>query len=246
MLLNLVPPHKLHLSQRVTTMDQTEQGVMIQTSDGRTHEGEILVGADGAYSSVRQKMYERLEKIGELPISDAKPLPFRYIGLVGQTTPQNLADFPELAREDSPFNCIVGDDKHSMHPVAGLGAVNAMQDAVTLANWLNELPAGSSLQEGEKSVKEYRDERYPFASKAFRQSEGTSTLLAQNFFRRITRFELSYLPKSIIAHAAVLRIENRPQVAFLPPVSDRDTTRPLPQRSLFMTRQIMLERAKAL
>ncbi|KAG0033614.1 hypothetical protein BGZ81_007872 [Podila clonocystis] len=31
-----------------------------------------------------------------------------------------------------------------------------------------------------------------------------------NFFGRFTRFVLSYLPKSIIAHAAVQGIENRP------------------------------------
>lgn len=66
-----------------------------------------------------------------------------------------------------------------MHPIAGLGAVNAMQDAVTLANWLNILPSGSSLQEVENCFKEYRDERFPLALKAFRQSEGTSALLAQ-------------------------------------------------------------------
>lgn len=114
MLLNLVPPHKLHLGKRVTAMEQTEEGVMIQTSDGQIYEGEILVGADGAYSSIRQNLYERLDKIGKLPISDAKPLPFRYIGLVGQTTPQNPKDFPELKREDSPFKCIIGDHKHSV------------------------------------------------------------------------------------------------------------------------------------
>ncbi|KAF9201056.1 hypothetical protein BGZ59_002933, partial [Podila verticillata] len=71
----------------VTAMEQTRQGVMVRTSDGMIHEGEILVGDDGAYSTVRQNIYEKLDKIGQLPISDAKPLPFRYIGLVGRTTP---------------------------------------------------------------------------------------------------------------------------------------------------------------
>ncbi|KAI9236557.1 MAG: hypothetical protein BYD32DRAFT_18964 [Podila humilis] len=141
---------------------------------------------------------------------------------------------------------LIGDACHKMHPVAGLCAVNAMQDAVTLANWLNVLPSGSSLQEVEMCFKEYRDERFPLALKAYRQSEGTSTLLAQNLFGRVIRFILSYLPIFIIAQASVLGIENRPQVAFLPPVTDRGTTKPILQRSLFMTKQIMLERTKAL
>ncbi|KAF9203844.1 hypothetical protein BGZ59_001405, partial [Podila verticillata] len=334
----------------VTAMEQTKKGVMVRTSDGMIHEGEILVGDDGAYSTIHQNIYEKLDKIGQLPISDAKPLPFRYIGLVGRTTPQNPKDFPELEREDSPFMCIIGDHKHSaaifttqsnaiawiavkfldtegtrekynshnsdwgpasveemckavynfaipggnglqvlgnlndkspklliskimmeeklfhtwyhqrtvligdgeclrnklMHPVAGLCAMNAMQDAVTLANWLNVLPSGSSLQEVEMCFKEYRDERFPLALKAYRQSEGTSTLLAQNLFGRVIRFILSYLPIFIIAQASVLGIENRPQVAFLPPVTGRSTIKPIPQRSLFMAKQIMLERAKAL
>ncbi|KAG0337912.1 hypothetical protein BG000_004807 [Podila horticola] len=127
---------------------------------------------------------------------------------------------------------LIGDACHKMHPIAGLGAVNAMQDAVTLANWLNILPAGPSLQEVESASKRCLTKRPD-------PCHQDTTLLNCSPVS-------CYLPKSIIARAAVLGIENRPQVAFLPLVSDRGTIRPLPQRRLFKTKQIMFERAKAL
>ncbi|KAG0033618.1 hypothetical protein BGZ81_007876 [Podila clonocystis] len=113
MLLRLIPTERVHFGQRVISMTQDENGVTIHTSDGQTHEGDILVGADGAYSGVRQSLYDKLSKDGKLPTSDGEDLPFKYISLVAQTHPLDPEEFPELKREDSPFQCTVGDDKYS-------------------------------------------------------------------------------------------------------------------------------------
>lgn len=113
-LLRLIPTKKVHFGQRVLSMTQDESGVTIHTSDNLIHKGDILVGADGAYSGVRQSLYQTLKKDGKLPLSDSEHLSFKYVSLVAQTEPLDPEEFPELKREDSPFQCTVGDNKYSV------------------------------------------------------------------------------------------------------------------------------------
>ncbi|KAF9388183.1 hypothetical protein CPB97_001483 [Podila verticillata] len=113
MLLRLIPAKRLHFGKKILSTLSGENGVMIRTSDGNTYEGDILVGADGAYSSVRQSLYEKLKKDDNLPKSDSEDLPFKYVSLVGQTLPLDPEEFPELKREDSPFQCTVGENRCS-------------------------------------------------------------------------------------------------------------------------------------
>ncbi|KAF9334060.1 hypothetical protein BG006_002772 [Podila minutissima] len=94
------------------SISQGANGVMIRTSDNCTYEGDILVGADGAYSAVRQSMYQELHKEGKLPSEDNMPLPYKHVALVGQTLPLSREDFPELLRDDSPFECVVGENNY--------------------------------------------------------------------------------------------------------------------------------------
>ncbi|KAG9064186.1 hypothetical protein KI688_003374 [Linnemannia hyalina] len=96
LLLKQIPTEKIHFSKRVLTISEKEERVKIHTADKCTYEGDILVGADGAYSAVRQRMYEALRQEGRLPKSDQEDLPFHSTCLVGQTTPVDFADFPEF------------------------------------------------------------------------------------------------------------------------------------------------------
>ncbi|KAF9346620.1 hypothetical protein BGX26_001862, partial [Mortierella sp. AD094] len=86
-LLSLVPPERIHLNKRVLSHVETGVGIIIRTSDNMTHEGNILVGADGTYSAVRQSLYEHMDKNGLLPSSDGEPFKCSTICLVGQTRP---------------------------------------------------------------------------------------------------------------------------------------------------------------
>lgn len=72
------------------------------------YEGDILVGADGAYSGVRQGLYKMLKKEGRLPSSDDVPLPYNTISLVGQTHPLDPEEFPELKEPTCIFNNMNG------------------------------------------------------------------------------------------------------------------------------------------
>ncbi|KAG0350654.1 hypothetical protein BGX24_008035, partial [Mortierella sp. AD032] len=73
--------------------------------------GDIVVGADGAYSAVRQRMYEQLKAKGELPKSDQEDLPFCCTSLVGQTKVLDAEDFPVVAESLSHYNTIHGKSK---------------------------------------------------------------------------------------------------------------------------------------
>ncbi|KAG0217354.1 hypothetical protein BGX33_010767 [Mortierella sp. NVP41] len=109
LVLKLVPPHKILFSKRVLTIGEEDGKVMIQTADNCAYEGDVLVGADGAYSAVRQRLYERLKKEDKLPKSDQQNLPFHSTCLVGQTKVLDPADFPEF-QHPSLFNTL-GKDK---------------------------------------------------------------------------------------------------------------------------------------
>ncbi|KAG9064168.1 hypothetical protein KI688_003356 [Linnemannia hyalina] len=110
LLLKQIPPHKIHFSKRVLSIVENDEKVTIQTADNGLYEGDIVVGADGAYSAVRQRMYETLKQEGKLPKSDQEELPFHCTCLVGQTTVVDLDDFPEVKNDMSPFYNTMGED----------------------------------------------------------------------------------------------------------------------------------------
>ncbi|CAO3568032.1 unnamed protein product [Mortierella alpina] len=64
LLYNQIPPHKLRTSKRIVSLLQDHEGVMIRAADCTSYHGDILVGADGASSSVRQELNKSLEKKG--------------------------------------------------------------------------------------------------------------------------------------------------------------------------------------
>ncbi|KAG9063199.1 hypothetical protein KI688_004800 [Linnemannia hyalina] len=111
LILRQIPTEHFHMNKKVLTMEQGGNGVLVRFSDGTEAEGDILVGADGAYSAVRQNLYEKLKKENKLPATDALPLPFSTVCIVGQTRPLTPEQFPNLEREDSVFSRVMGTDK---------------------------------------------------------------------------------------------------------------------------------------
>lgn len=50
---------KLHASNGVTKYDEMADGIIVTTQDGETHRGDILIGADGIHSRVREVMAQK-------------------------------------------------------------------------------------------------------------------------------------------------------------------------------------------
>ncbi|KAG0007449.1 hypothetical protein BGZ80_004643, partial [Entomortierella chlamydospora] len=95
LLLSHVPSHKIHLGKRVLSMSQSnENGVLVRTSDGSTHECDILVGCDGAYSGVRQSLYSLMKKERCLPSSDGEDMKVCDMSILGTTNPIDPSIMP--------------------------------------------------------------------------------------------------------------------------------------------------------
>lgn len=74
LLLAKVPKEKIAFKKKVLSIKQTDDEVTIHCSDNTSYEGHILVGADGAYSAVRQCLYKQLAQENKLPASDAEQM----------------------------------------------------------------------------------------------------------------------------------------------------------------------------
>jgi 2-polyprenyl-6-methoxyphenol hydroxylase-like FAD-dependent oxidoreductase len=109
MLHRQIPPGKIHMSKRVLSFEQNEEGVTVHFSDNTTIHGDILVGADGSHSAVRQHLYRTLDKEGLLPKSDTKDMNKGYISLVGTTETLDPATYHGMMKEDSESFMIIGD-----------------------------------------------------------------------------------------------------------------------------------------
>ncbi|KAG0366470.1 hypothetical protein BGZ54_005305 [Gamsiella multidivaricata] len=110
LLLKRVPPHKLHYNKRVLTTKQDENEVILQCSDSTSYAGSILVGADGAYSSVRQNLYKKLAMVGALPKDDAKPLGYSYDCVVGISDRLDPNIYPVVLEEYCEFQAVLAND----------------------------------------------------------------------------------------------------------------------------------------
>ncbi|KAI1302182.1 hypothetical protein EDD11_005648 [Mortierella claussenii] len=108
-----IPPAKISLGKKVLRTDEKDNRVQIYCSDNTTCEGDILVGADGAYSGVRQSLYKRLDDKGILPKSDLETLSIGYVSMVGVAEPKNPQSYPQLKSESSIFSQVLGNDNRS-------------------------------------------------------------------------------------------------------------------------------------
>ncbi|KAK5796886.1 hypothetical protein F5H01DRAFT_373629 [Linnemannia elongata] len=286
LLLRQIPKERVHLGKKVLSMDQGGNGVLIRFSDKSEAEGDILVGADGAYSAVRQGLYEKLKKTNKLPASDALPLPFSTVRLVGQTRPLSPEEFPDLAIKNSQFrnfiatdkmytwstattvqntvcwgailfldeetrliskvmleekvfktwyDCrtvLIGDACHKFNPAGGVGAANAMHDAIALANRINGLPFHPIAEEIEDAFKAYQEERIDWVEKAFENSKAFRTMAGQSVSSKATRYIVKNMPAWVVRKFERRQFTNRPQAAFLPAAEDKGTIKTAPQPSL--------------
>ncbi|KAF9897833.1 hypothetical protein BX616_004910 [Lobosporangium transversale] len=129
---------------------------------------------------------------------------------------------------------LIGDACHKAHPASGSGAMNAMQDALALANWISVLDSKES-KEMSQIFKEYKAERYPIAKASFAQGRTLSRVTEKGPKARITRYATKKMPTWLWDILIKRMLESRPQVSFLPLIEDKGTVPPKYQPSLHKT-----------
>lgn len=80
---------------------------MIRCADGTTYHGDVLVGADGAHSGVRQHLFKTLQQENKLPPSDAKDMSKGFMAMVGTTDPLDAEKYPFVNTSDSTFTQVI-------------------------------------------------------------------------------------------------------------------------------------------
>ncbi|KAG0228616.1 hypothetical protein B0O80DRAFT_426350 [Mortierella sp. GBAus27b] len=330
LLLSQIPPEKIHFGKKVLSIKQLgEDGVSINCSDNTTYTGDILVGADGAYSGVRQSLYKTLEEKGMLPSSDLQGFRIGYMTMVGTTDPLDENKYPQLKDNFCHFHFIIGKGKpytwhiftvpdkkicwgvqvqlknsngldmafrntewgpegnenmikevydfvtpygplgqfidatpreriskvfleeklfdtwyhgrtvligdaaHKMSPSQGLGAVNALQDAIILANYLYEIADSPTDKNISRAFRDYKDERYPRVQAQFKASKVMGRVLfgqklSDRFLRNVL---MRMLPQSLMNKEAIKAATYRPQCTYLPRTPHRGTEPAQPQKS---------------
>jgi len=107
MLYNLIydkiPKEKIHLNKRVVSILNGDIGARVNCTDGSTFDGDIIVGADGAYSPVRQGLFKWLKQNNKLPSSDDVLMPYNCVCLVGQTGELDAEEFPDIGKSSCSF-----------------------------------------------------------------------------------------------------------------------------------------------
>ncbi|KAF8927172.1 hypothetical protein BGZ52_004774, partial [Haplosporangium bisporale] len=106
-LLKNIPKHKIIYNKRVLSVTQDGEGATAKCADGSEYFSDIIVGADGAYSAVRQNMYKDLKAKGKLSSSDDKPLSYNQHCLVGVTEPLDPEQYPVLKVDTTDFEIVI-------------------------------------------------------------------------------------------------------------------------------------------
>ncbi|KAF9276230.1 hypothetical protein BGZ74_003716 [Mortierella antarctica] len=99
---------RILLGKRVLSFSQNDTSVLVQCSDNSSYHGDILVGADGAYSAVRQQLYNALKLDKKLPASDDVSLPYSCVCLVGQTEVLDPEEFPQMKSDIAQNYSVLG------------------------------------------------------------------------------------------------------------------------------------------
>ncbi|KAF9379169.1 hypothetical protein BGX21_002719 [Mortierella sp. AD011] len=121
---------------------------------------------------------------------------------------------------------------HGRTVLMGDGAVNAMLDAVILANSLYEIAKDATYTNIRSAFKEYYDERFPHAKADLESSKKVASIASgqtwmENIMRKVM---LNLMPTIVMNKIFVRTLAYRPQANFLPKVEYRGSGRVDPQK----------------
>ncbi|KAH7058051.1 hypothetical protein BKA57DRAFT_531342 [Linnemannia elongata] len=170
MLLKKTPLNKIHLSKKIVTFDQDQDGITVTFDDNTTARGDVLVGADGAHSAVRKHLYATLEKEGLLPKADTEAMSKGYISLVGTTNELDPVKYPGVLEKESEAFYMIGDkntpytwvtftipgNRICWNVIIQLGLSSTADEQATSSDWTN--------QNNKKMLDEIRHFKTPYGT----------------------------------------------------------------------------------
>ncbi|KAL4940555.1 hypothetical protein BDV06DRAFT_196397 [Aspergillus oleicola] len=141
---------KLLTGKRVESVVHGEEGVEVRTVDGSIYHGDIVVGADGAHSRVRQEIAQRAkeQELGQ-EYSDANEVTATYACLFGVSHP-----VPQIPIGFTGF----GAHKHYSY-IIGTGPENTMYWSV-MKNLGSTFRGADIPQLGEKEIQDLMKEHW--------------------------------------------------------------------------------------
>lgn len=114
-LLRQIPKDRISFNKRILSMRRSVGGTRIYCSDNSIYEGDIVIGADGAYSAVRHNMHKMMKADeGVAPVQDVKDMAVPYMCMVGTTGPMDPVKYPQLLDPLNHLHHVVGTDIHSV------------------------------------------------------------------------------------------------------------------------------------
>ncbi|KAF9170509.1 hypothetical protein BGX20_008883, partial [Mortierella sp. AD010] len=201
-LLKRVPKHKISFKKKIIRIEEKEEKVHIYCSDDTLYTGDILVGADGAYSGVRQSMYKDMDKKGILPKEDLEDFRVNYTTIVGVATPSDPDKYPKLKEEFSSFNQIIYGDGGNCYVVTlpdnqiswGFG-VQLSKAASNEAHSRNSEWAPETM---DTTLERYRDFPCPVGGTMGELFDATPKELISKVFIEEKMFKTCYYGRSVL------------------------------------------------
>ncbi|KAG0375840.1 hypothetical protein BGX24_008599 [Mortierella sp. AD032] len=89
---------------------------------------------------------------------------------------------------------LMGDACHKFNPSGGSGAVNAIHDAIVLANYIHALPDHPIAQEIETAFVAYKKERIDHVERAFTASQAFRNMVDSGWKARLMRYLAKSMP----------------------------------------------------
>ncbi|KAF9093218.1 hypothetical protein BGX29_010036 [Mortierella sp. GBA35] len=111
LLLAQVSPSKILLGKKIQEIQQDPSKVIILCSDGSSFRGDILIGSDGAYSKVRQSLFQQLDRKHLLPKNDAENLRACHMSVLGITRPLDPEKYPVVLEPGVRYESVIGTNK---------------------------------------------------------------------------------------------------------------------------------------
>ncbi|KAG0222140.1 hypothetical protein BGX31_009327, partial [Mortierella sp. GBA43] len=96
LLLGQIPAHHISFGINVVRTEEHHGRVHIYCSDNTKYEADLLVGSDGAFSTIRQSLYNRLDDLGLLPKVDSENVDAGHVNVIGVTVPRDSDKYPQL------------------------------------------------------------------------------------------------------------------------------------------------------